>query len=71
MKYLGRIGGVLFTLGFTVATGVERNPIQVLYALVLMGAACVCFNVYDKYTKRAQQESDSTQPESSDIKEAA
>lgn len=38
------IAAVLFTLGFAMATGVDQNPIQAVYCVVLMLGALVCFN---------------------------
>lgn len=35
-------GSILFALAFCVATGVDANPIQAVYALVLMGGALMC-----------------------------
>lgn len=37
--------------GLAMATGVDANPIQCVYTLILMGAACVCFNAAER--KRA------------------
>ena len=45
-------GAVLFVLGFAMITGVEQNPIQAVYALICMGAACVCFNRAERLGKR-------------------
>lgn len=44
---LSILGAVLFVLGFAMATGVDQNPVQAIYALVLMGAALVCFRRAD------------------------
>lgn len=43
MKSVKIAGAILFTLGFCMATGVDANPIQAVYAAVLMGGALVCF----------------------------
>ena len=43
MKSVKIAGAILFTLGFCMATGVDVNPIQAVYAVVLMGGALVCF----------------------------
>lgn len=42
---------ILFTLGLIMATGVDANPIQAVYALALMGGALVC----SKMSKRREQ----------------
>ena len=41
------IAGILLTIAFCLASGVEANPIQGVYALVLMVAGAVCFNAED------------------------
>ena len=45
-------GAVLFCIGVAMATGVDYNPIQGVYALICMGAASVCFNRADAIGKR-------------------
>lgn len=35
-------GSVLFALGMLMATGVDENFMQCIYALVLIGAGAVC-----------------------------
>lgn len=45
-------GAILFCLGFCMATGVEQNPIQAVYALASIGAASWCFNRADRKQKR-------------------
>ena len=37
------LGAIMFTLGLAMATGVELNPIQGIYAVVCMAAAVMCF----------------------------
>ena len=49
MKKLKIMGGVCLAMGFVIATGIDTNPIQALYALLLMGAAWVCFHAVDEY----------------------
>ena len=41
------MGGILFALGMLVATGIDVNPVQAIYALVLIGAAAMCFAYAD------------------------
>lgn len=38
------IGGVFFTIGFALCTGVDENLVQALYALAFIFGAYVCFN---------------------------
>ena len=49
---LSIIAAVLFTIGMALATGVDQNPIQAIYALVCMGAACVCIKGADAVSSR-------------------
>lgn len=42
-KKIAIAGAILFALGFCMATGVDQNLIQAVYAVVLMGGALVCF----------------------------
>lgn len=51
-KFLSIIGVVCFVLGFAMATGVDANPVQAIYALLCMGAACVCFKGADAVSSR-------------------
>lgn len=44
---LSILGVVLFTIGMAMATGVDANPIQALYCVVLMAGALVCFRIAD------------------------
>lgn len=54
MKHLPIIGAVLFVLGFAMATGVDQNPVQAIYAAVFIGGASICFNVHDKREKQVK-----------------
>lgn len=47
MKKLSIMGGILFALGLLVATGIELNPVQAVYALLLLGGGAVCFAYAD------------------------
>lgn len=47
MKKLSIVGGILFVLGMLVATGIDLNPIQGVYSLVLLGASLACFSLAD------------------------
>lgn len=48
------IGGILLAIAFCLASGVEQNPIQGFYALVLMGAAWAAFRA-DRETARNEE----------------
>lgn len=48
MKKLSIVGGILFALGMLVATGIDVNPIQILYSLALICCAAVCFSLADR-----------------------
>ena len=48
MKKLSIVGGILFALGMLVATGIDMNPVQAIYALVLFGGSAVCFAYADE-----------------------
>lgn len=56
------LGAILFACGFVMATGVENNPVQGLYALVLMGVSYVCFTRAERMEKRNSAESKSIVP---------
>lgn len=58
-KTLSIAGAVLFTLGFAMATGVDQNPVQAVYAVVCMGGACVCFNRVERMEKQSANETKS------------
>ena len=51
-------GAILFALGFCMATGVDKNPIQAVYALVLMFGALVCFKTAKKMEQSEKKQSD-------------
>lgn len=44
---LSIFGAVLFVAGFALATGVDQNPVQAIYACLLLIGACVCFRAAD------------------------
>lgn len=52
-NFLSIIGAVCFTLGFAMATGVDQNPVQALYCVVLMLGALVCFKGAERMERRA------------------
>lgn len=54
-KILTILGAVCFTLGFAMATGVEQNPIQALYCVVLMAGALVCFKGAEHIASRSEK----------------
>ena len=49
------IAAILLTIAFCLASGVEANPIQGVYALVLMVAGAVCFNAADKDKEKSEE----------------
>ena len=42
------IAAVLFTIGMALATGIEKSPVQAIYALILMGVASYLFVKADR-----------------------
>lgn len=50
-------GAILFALGFCTATGVDANPIQAVYAVVLIGGASWLFHVCDRMDRKAGHKS--------------
>lgn len=60
-------GAILFCIGFGMATGVEQNPIQAIYALASIGAASWCFNRADRKQKRGSK----SIPKTADYQKAA
>lgn len=48
MKKFSIVGGFLFALGLLVATGIDVNPVQAIYALLLLGGGAVCFSLADR-----------------------
>ena len=55
MKKLSIVGGILFALGMLVATGIDVNPIQIIYSLALICCAAVCFSLADASTERTEK----------------
>ena len=54
-KILSILGAVCFMLGFAMATGVDQNPIQALYCVVLMAGALVCFKSAERIAARSEK----------------
>ena len=46
------LGAILFVFGFCLCTGVDQNPWQAVYALVLMGGASWLFHVCDRMDRK-------------------
>ena len=46
-KALSILGVVCFWLGFAMAAGVDKNPVQAVYCVVLIAGALVCFRIAD------------------------
>ena len=67
MKSVKIAGAILFTLGFCMATGVDQNPFQAVYALVFMGGALMCF----KTAKRLERKKQSNESIGGVIRDAA
>ena len=57
---LSILAAVLFTIGMALATGVDQNPAQALYALVCMGAALVCIKGADAVSSRTSEKPKTT-----------
>ncbi|MBR3398581.1 MAG: hypothetical protein IKH08_02250 [Prevotella sp.] len=53
------VGGILFALGMLMATGVDVNPVQGVYALLLLGAGAVCFSHEDSAKNESEKETKS------------
>ena len=49
-------GAVTFTAGFALATGVDQNPVQAVYAVMLMGVSCVSFRRADAMEKQESEQ---------------
>lgn len=46
-NFLTILGAVCFMLGFAMATGVDQNPVQAIYCVVLIAGALVCSRIAD------------------------
>lgn len=53
-NFLSILGAMLFVCGFALVTGVDQNPVQCVYTLILMGAACVCFRYAEAIGKQVK-----------------
>lgn len=58
MKKLSIMGGFLFALGMLVATGIDVNPVQAVYALLLLGGGAVCFSLADTESEELKVKSE-------------
>ena len=58
MKKLSIVGGILFALALAVATGIDVNPIQILYSLALICCAAVCFSLADTESEELKVKSE-------------
>lgn len=54
------IAAVLFTIGMAMATGVDQNPIQAVYCVVLVAGALVCFRIADAKRSESDNKSQTT-----------
>lgn len=52
------LGAILFVFAFCLCTGVDQNPWQAVYALVLMFGALVCFKTAKKMEQSEKKQSD-------------
>lgn len=59
-KILSILGAVCICLGFAMATGVDQNPIQAVYALACMGAALVCIKSAERIAARSDNKTHQT-----------
>lgn len=55
-NFLSFLGAVCFMLGFAMATGVDQNPVQALYSVVLMAGALVCFKSAERMERRVSDQ---------------
>lgn len=53
-KKLSVIGVVLLTIGMLMATGVDQEPVQAIYALILTAAGAWAFNRAERIGKNEQ-----------------
>ena len=59
MKKLSILGGILFALALAVATGIDVNSVQAIYALLLLGGGAVCFAYADESESEHKNETKS------------
>ena len=53
-KKLSVIGVVLLTIGMLMATGVDQEPVQAIYALILTAAGAWAFNRSERIGKQGK-----------------
>jgi len=68
MKKLSILGGILFALALAVATGIDVNPVQAIYSLLLLGGGAVCFSLADASTESAEKTEGTESAKSINIK---
>ena len=61
-KALSVCGCLCICLGFAMATGVDQNPIQAVYCLVLMAGALVCIKSAERMEHRESEKTHSDSP---------
>lgn len=61
-KALSILGCLCFMLGFAMATGVDQNPVQAVYCVVLMAGALVCIKSAERMERRASEKTPSDSP---------
>lgn len=54
-KALSILGCLCFMLGFAMATGVDQNPIQAVYCVVLMAGALVCIKSAERIASQSEK----------------
>ena len=59
-KILSILGAVCFVLGFVMATGVDQNPVQAIYCVVLIAGALVCFKSAARIAARSENKTPQT-----------
>ena len=59
-NFLSILGAVCFVLGFAMATGVDQNPVQAIYCVVLMAGALVCIKSAERIASRSDNKPQTT-----------
>lgn len=54
-KALSFCGCLCFVLGFAMATGIEQNPVQAVYCVVLIAGALVCIKSAERIASRSEK----------------
>lgn len=54
-NFLTILGCLCFMLGFAMATGVDQNPVQAIYCVVLMAGALVCIKSAERIASQSEK----------------